>query len=471
MELITPPHLILYVSDLAHPEPQGTLLVPEVDGFRIPVALPIHVLETESFSSDGALYYLHKKRFRKIRLPFETEHFPNLLSSIQTQPLDQPLHVISQTQLVTQVTQSEDMLTSLQDNSLFLPLHELRRLLLSIRSIFIERMSHLYHTRSKRGIACSLNRTPSVPLLAEKEREKPIPPSMEILAIGCPEGKSDFYIQDSRTYPQDRLSVKLLLSLATQEPSPFCIGKMNKESSTEEHLMQEYMKMKRLMTSGIPHILQMWSLDYHKKKDEPPEKVFLTEFCNRGSLSDWEEQDRLQRMTLGMQLALTLKEMHRLHIFHMNLRPENILLLTEENRLSLRLTGFTFSHDINIDGPTFAAPIEPSLYIPPEMKRELAPASPATDLWQLGNILYFLKFGTFPFREIPPTYETLFPTSLGDYPVHLWSFIQHLTTPPQDPLNLLIFDLFSLVPTRRPSAASVAECLAQWIERNTPPPQ
>jgi serine/threonine protein kinase len=100
---------------------------------------------------------------------------------------------------------------------------------------------------------------------------------------------------------------------------------------------------------------------------------------------------------LAAQVAAALAEAHELGVIHRDLKPDNILLRVEGGRLDTRLTDFGVARILNTPSMTTPnAVVGTPHYMAPEAFHG-STASPATDVYALGVLLYELVSGRPPY--------------------------------------------------------------------------
>jgi serine/threonine protein kinase, bacterial len=156
---------------------------------------------------------------------------------------------------------------------------------------------------------------------------------------------------------------------------------------------------------------------------------------------------------LAAQVAAALAEAHDLGIVHRDLKPDNVLLRLDGGRPDTRLTDFGIARILNAPSMTTAnAIVGTPHYMAPEAFHGTT-ASPATDIYALGVLLYELVSGRPPYDSdsIPDLMRLHMD---GDPP-------RRPGIP--DPLWDLIMECMALKPRLRPSAVELVTELSDLV--------
>jgi serine/threonine protein kinase len=136
----------------------------------------------------------------------------------------------------------------------------------------------------------------------------------------------------------------------------------------------------------------------------------MSSYAIKGKLMPAEEVVRI-----GRAVANALDYAHKKGIIHRDIKPSNILL-SKEGRVVLSDFGLALDMQEGSSGEAFGTPH----YISPEQARRSTDATPESDLYSLGVMLYEMLTGVVPFDDASPTNVAL----------------QHITQPPPPPRSI-----------------------------------
>lgn len=125
---------------------------------------------------------------------------------------------------------------------------------------------------------------------------------------------------------------------------------------------------------------------------------FVLEYCDGGSFSDY-QMSLLKSQQILQQLASALQYLHSHNIFHMNLKPKNILIATKPF-VTLKVGDYGFAqylsnseYKLNIHGsPLYKAP---EILLDKQFDNRV-------DLWSIGVIMYEWIFRKSPYFGLIP---------------------------------------------------------------------
>ena len=153
------------------------------------------------------------------------------------------------------------------------------------------------------------------------------------------------------------------------------------------------------------------------------------------------------------QVAAALAEAHRLGVVHRDLKPDNILVHYDGDRMHTKLTDFGIARVLNTPGMTTpGALMGTPNYLAPEAINGASPG-PAADVYALGILLYELIVGRPPFSGGPAAavlrrHTDEDPHRYPEIPATAWS---------------VIAACMGKDPARRPSAESLVATLGELI--------
>ncbi|RVE49778.1 hypothetical protein evm_005508 [Chilo suppressalis] len=172
------------------------------------------------------------------------------------------------------------------------------------------------------------------------------------------------------------------------------IDKLRFPTKQEAQLKNEVAILQNLSHPGVVNLERMF---------ETPERIFVVMEKLKGDMLEMilsHEKGRLtERITkfLVAQILVALKHLHEKNIVHCDLKPENVLLSTDEQFPQVKLCDFGFARIIGEKSFRRSVVGTPA-YLAPEVLRNKG-YNRSLDMWSVGVIIYVSLSGTFPFNE------------------------------------------------------------------------
>ncbi|KAK9986422.1 hypothetical protein SO802_031373 [Lithocarpus litseifolius] len=218
-------------------------------------------------------------------------------------------------------------------------------------------------------------------------------------------------------------------------------GRLNKK--LQESLMSEIFILKRI---NHPNIIRLHDII------EVPGKIHLVlEYCRGGDLSVYlQRHGRVPEAVAKqfmLQLAAGLQILRDNNLIHRDLKPQNLLLSTNNNNSTLKIADFGFARSLQPRGLAETLCGSP-LYMAPEIM-QLQKYDAKADLWSVGAILFQLVTGKTPFtgnnqiqllQNIMRSTELHFPLDITDLSSDCKDLCQKLLR--RNPVERLTFEEF-----------------------------
>ncbi|CAK1547534.1 unnamed protein product [Leptosia nina] len=181
----------------------------------------------------------------------------------------------------------------------------------------------------------------------------------------------------------------------TQRPVAIkVIDKLRFPTKQEAQLKNEVAILQNLSHPGVVNLERMF---------ETPERIFVVMERLKGDMLEMilsHERGRLpERITkfVVAQILVALKHLHEKNIVHCDLKPENVLLSSDEQFPQVKLCDFGFARIIG-EKCFRRSVVGTPAYLAPEVLRN-AGYNRSLDMWSVGVIIYVSLSGTFPFNE------------------------------------------------------------------------
>ncbi|KAL0217381.1 hypothetical protein RCL1_007962 [Eukaryota sp. TZLM3-RCL] len=150
---------------------------------------------------------------------------------------------------------------------------------------------------------------------------------------------------------------------------------------------------------------------------------FLMDYCEGGQLDALPELNSLSSDDIWLictQLVKALSDLHSHGIVHRNIKLSNILLVSQERPLRVKLANFGIPHDFDLRAvKTTIAP----QFMAPEMLSAHSYGAPV-DIWALGVLIYFLVEKNYPFESISDLLSVDVPVSNSEFAELISSLLQ-----------------------------------------------
>ncbi|CAH2238133.1 jg22061 [Pararge aegeria aegeria] len=227
------------------------------------------------------------------------------------------------------------------------------------------------------------------------------------------------------------------------------IDKLRFPTKQEAQLKNEVAILQNLSHPGVVNLERMF---------ETPERIFVVMEKLKGDMLEMilsHEKGRLtERITkfIVAQILVALKHLHEKNIVHCDLKPENVLLSSDETFPQVKLCDFGFARIIGEKSFRRSVVGTPA-YLAPEVLRNKG-YNRSLDMWSVGVIVYVSLSGTFPFNEDEDINEQI-QNAAFMYPPAPWREIS------SDAIDLIN----NLLQVKQRKRLSVDKCLAHaWLQ-------
>ncbi|CAK4076336.1 unnamed protein product [Aphanomyces euteiches] len=243
--------------------------------------------------------------------------------------------------------------------------------------------------------------------------------------------------------------------------TPVAIKRVSKSLTSKAKFVHEVSILKQLQ--GANHVVQL------KDAFETPEDwILVTEYVAGGELFDRLVQTGTYTehgaRVITRDLAETLIELHALRLVHGDVKPENILLDSNQDGAHMILIDFGLSFHTS-EGRHFWDGSGTVAYAAPEVLDQSPNVMTAIDMWALGVVLFIVLGGYHPFDPSNNLPDAALRKAIlrgeFDFDHPAWESIS-------DEAKDLIRRLIVVDPTQRLTAAQV---LAHpWLQATAPTP-
>ncbi|KAL3536445.1 hypothetical protein ACH5RR_004906 [Cinchona calisaya] len=212
----------------------------------------------------------------------------------------------------------------------------------------------------------------------------------------------------------------------------------------QDSLKSEIVILKKI---NHPNIIRL-----HDMIEDSGKIYIILEYCRGGDLSVYVQQ-RQGRIPEAIakhfmqQLASGLKVLRENNLIHRDLKPQNLLLFTNDDKSILKIADFGFARSLQPRGLAETLCGSP-LYMAPEIM-QLQKYDAKADLWSVGAILFQLVTGKTPYtgnnqiqllQNIVKSTELHFPREIKDLNPHCIDLCRKLLR--RNPVERLTFEEF-----------------------------
>nr|GME09933.1 serine/threonine-protein kinase ATG1c isoform X2 [Ipomoea batatas] len=215
-------------------------------------------------------------------------------------------------------------------------------------------------------------------------------------------------------------------------------------SKLKESLKSEIVILKKINHCNIIRL--------HDMIEEPGKIYIVLEYCRGGDLSMYlqKRHGRIPETTAKhfmQQLASGLQVLRENNLIHRDLKPQNLLLSTNDENSILKIADFGFARSLQPRGLAETLCGSP-LYMAPEIM-QLQKYDAKADLWSVGAILFQLVTGRTPFtgnnqiqllQNIMKSTELQFPSDVNDLSADFKDLCRKLLR--RNPVERLTFEEF-----------------------------
>jgi len=162
----------------------------------------------------------------------------------------------------------------------------------------------------------------------------------------------------------------------------------------DEAVLNEVAVMQSL--AGNKYVVQL--LDFYEEEDY---FYLVMEYCAGGDVFDrvvqFKHYTESDARDLAIMLLKAVQSLHRANIAHRDIKPQNLLLLSDTDHSTIKLADFGFARRVHTP-ESLTSRVGTPTYVAPEILKNL-PHDQRVDLWSVGVVIFVLLVGYPPFLD------------------------------------------------------------------------
>lgn len=166
------------------------------------------------------------------------------------------------------------------------------------------------------------------------------------------------------------------------------------EPKDDEVILNEVATMQSL--SGNDYVVQL--LDFYEEEDR---FYLVMEYCAGGDVFDrivqYKHYTECDARALALILLKAVRSIHKMGIAHRDIKPQNLLLLSDDDNAHIRVADFGFARRVHTP-ESLTSRVGTPTYVAPEILKNL-PHDHRVDLWSVGVVIFVLLVGYPPFMD------------------------------------------------------------------------
>lgn len=353
-------------------------------------------------------------------------------------PFELPTFTISgrvNTLSLERIFARQDLFVGLVAEAKMMTAHQFRAFVTEYRKELIEKLNFLAESVAHCVQLCAISFVPE----AEDESS--------VYVLSAFDKKSAFYTY-SRSLGMLKNKRLVLLSPVDTNSSSKIVVAFPIFSGNLQEISTECSYIDALQSLGIPSLMSMQPIVYRMNASALT-PAFLMEYCTMGPLADLRVARCIEneKNELCEKIIRAIAIMHANHQTHQDLCCDNIFLTRRHDQVRVRLVNFA------------SCLKQRGKYVPPELvSSDISINQYAVDIWQLGDVLFYLRFG----YSLCKQYLDYPSLTLETYH-KMYKHAEQVCLSSNAPFDRYLLTLFSLDPSKRLMAGEVMVKIQEHI--------